>query len=327
MTSALVRLVRVEDGTGVSAARLAALAGAEAVHLADAERARVEDAATAMATNVCRAHGSGVLLVRAVEDVTGCYVELLAIDHGAPVDERAVTLRSAAEVSAEFDVWSAPDEGAVVVSRIGRVAALRCDVGAVSVPFPGETECGDGYWLAVDGARARLAVIDGLGHGHDAAEAARAAIAAMSRASDRPLPAVMEELHEALRKTRGAAVGLGDVDFAAHTLEWIGVGNIAGSVPDHDGTLRGVASHNGIVGHNVRALQTIPYAWGRRGHAVFHTDGVSSSWTRARYPGVQQHHPAIFAGLIFRDHCRGRDDATVLVVRERPSELRGAVHE
>ncbi|MBI2393428.1 MAG: SpoIIE family protein phosphatase [Deltaproteobacteria bacterium] len=320
-------LVRVEGSAGVDDARLAAVVGAEAAHLDDVERAHAGEVAAALATNVCRAGGSGVVLVRPVGDVTGRYVEILAIDRGAPLDEPEAALQPAAALSAEFDAWSAPAEGAVVVSRVGRVAALRCEVGAVSVPFPGETECGDGYFLEVAGARARLAVVDGLGHGHDAAEATRAAIGALSRMGGRPLAAVMEELHEALRRTRGAAVGLGDVDFAAHTLEWIGIGNIAGSVPDRDGTLRGVASYNGIVGHNVRGLQSMPYSWGQRGHAVFHTDGVSSTWVRARYPGVQQHHPAIFAGLIFRDHCRGRDDATVLVVRERRPDLREAVHE
>jgi hypothetical protein len=51
-----------------------------------------------------------------------------------------------------------------------------------------------------------------------------------------------------------------------------------------------------------------------------HTDGVSASWKPDDYPGLWAHHPVLIAAVIFRDHGRGRDDATVVVAARREAQ-------
>jgi hypothetical protein len=51
---------------------------------------------------------------------------------------------------------------------------------------------------------------------------------------------------------------------------------------------------------------------------VLHSDGVGSRWDLAEYPGLSTRHPALIAGVLHRDFSRGRDDATVVVVRRAP---------
>ncbi len=43
-----------------------------------------------------------------------------------------------------------------------------------------------------------------------------------------------------------------------------------------------------------------------------HSDGLATHWSFDRYPGLGQRHPGLVAGVLYRDHRRGRDDVTVL---------------
>jgi hypothetical protein len=47
-----------------------------------------------------------------------------------------------------------------------------------------------------------------------------------------------------------------------------------------------------------------------------HSDGIASRWRIDAYPGLIAAHPALVAGVIYRDFGRTRDDATVLVLAD-----------
>jgi hypothetical protein len=64
-----------------------------------------------------------------------------------------------------------------------------------------------------------------------------------------------------------------------------------------------------------RLHRVVSADWTAPAVLVLHTDGITSRWDPADYPGTDHHHPAILAALIWRDALRGRDDATVVVVR------------
>jgi hypothetical protein len=46
------------------------------------------------------------------------------------------------------------------------------------------------------------------------------------------------------------------------------------------------------------------------------SDGLQTHWRLDRYPGLTARDPAVIAGTLYRDYSRGRDDVTVLAVRE-----------
>ncbi len=60
-------------------------------------------------------------------------------------------------------------------------------------------------------------------------------------------------------------------------------------------------------------LQQFEYARAAGSMVVMHSDGVSARWDLARREGLLHRHPATVAAVLYRDHARGRDDATVLV--------------
>ncbi len=160
-------------------------------------------------------------------------------------------------------------------------------------------------------------VVDGLGHGPMAAEAARAAVGVFSAQSDRDPVELIEASHLALRSTRGAALAIARIDLELGRLQYAGVGNISGVIVEAGhGRTTSMISHNGTVGHIVRKIQAFDYPWTPESLLIMHSDGITTRWDPARYPGLLRRPPGLIAGLLYRDHRRGRDDATVVVARE-----------
>jgi hypothetical protein len=124
----------------------------------------------------------------------------------------------------------------------------------------------------------------------------------------------LQAAHESATGTRGAAAAMLRVDLASGAVRFAGVGNIAGSLIA-EGTGRGLFSHNGTVGAQMRKPQEFDYAWPAGGLLVMHSDGLQSRWSLADYPGLVLRDPALIAAVLARDFRRGRDDLTVLVAR------------
>ncbi|MGO4466629.1 serine/threonine protein kinase, partial [Pseudoduganella sp. RAF53_2] len=82
-----------------------------------------------------------------------------------------------------------------------------------------------------------------------------------------------------------------------------------------------LVSHNGIVGSNMRKVQEFPANWDSTATMVLHSDGLTSRWNIDDYPGLLQCHPALLAGVLYRDFRRGRDDVSVLVLRDHQGWL------
>jgi hypothetical protein len=157
-------------------------------------------------------------------------------------------------------------------------------------------------------------VADGLGHGPSAAEASRAVAAVFDRNPAAAPAQFLQQAHAEVGGTRGAAVAALTLDLDNGAVRFAGVGNIAGSLLV-EGAGKGLFSHNGTLGGQVRKFQEFEYAWPPGGLLVLHSDGIQSRWSLADYPGLAQRDPAIIAALLARDFRRGHDDVTVLVAR------------
>jgi hypothetical protein len=105
------------------------------------------------------------------------------------------------------------------------------------------------------------------------------------------------------------------VDTRAGRVQYSGIGNIAACICGA-GPARHLVSHNGTAGHDVRKFQQFEYPWPEGALLVMASDGVSTRWDLEAYPGLAARHPAVVAGVLYRDFARGQDDATVVVARE-----------
>jgi anti-sigma regulatory factor (Ser/Thr protein kinase) len=321
------RAVHVADESGVGEARRAARRAAREAGLGAVE---VEQAAivAAEAGRNAVVHGRGGQVVVG-PSAGGGAVDVLALDRGPGIADvrRAMEdgystagtagqgLGAIARLSSVLDVYSAPGKGTAVLARVGApVRDERVEAGAVSVALASETVSGDCWALERPDGRAVVLVADGLGHGDRAAEAARAAVAVFRKHAGSPAEAIVDALHAALRPTRGAAVAVAEETFVGGVLRYAGVGNISG-VLQGSPHVRKLVSLPGTAGHQARSIRRFDYEWPDGGLLIMHSDGVASHWDLADYPGLAQRHPALVAGVLYRDFARGRDDATVVVVR------------
>lgn len=157
-------------------------------------------------------------------------------------------------------------------------------------------------------------VVDGLGHGVLASEAAREAEQVFSKTKEPSLIGILTDIHDALKKTRGAAIAVARIDTQRGILTFAGVGNIGGAIVSQ-GFGRNMTSHNGTLGIRMERVQEFTYPWNRENLLVMHSDGLISRWDLEGYPGIWNKPASVIAALLHRDFNRGRDDVTVLVAK------------
>lgn len=312
----------IDDTSKVGEARRAAQTVANFEFDADTA-GKVAIAATELANNLLLHAGGGELLIQTLGDEHNVVVELLAIDRGKGMENVAKCLEDGystigtpgtglgaiRRLSHEFDIFSAPGEGTLIMARFGAPLALR--YGAVNVALEGELECGDAWSLAhgADGIAAFM--IDGLGHGTFAAEAARVAVEAFESNPFATPQEIMVRANGLMSKTRGGAGACARI--VGDKLSYAGVGNISATLLS-PGKSQGLVSHNGTLGLNQRRTQQFEYQRDPTALLVMHSDGVSARGDLRNRPDILACHPAIVAAALYRDYGRGRDDATVLVV-------------
>ncbi|MGA8709354.1 MAG: SpoIIE family protein phosphatase [Steroidobacteraceae bacterium] len=314
----------IDEASKIGDARREAARMAQLQELPAEVAGRVAIVATELANNLLQHGGGGELLLQSVEADDACLVEIMAVDRGRGMShsDRCLAdgfstggtmgtgLGAVRRLSSEFDLYSTPEQGTVVMARVG-VGTIP-HLGAVNIAVKGEIECGDSWRLARSAGATALLVVDGLGHGTFAAQAAQAALAAFDRSPFDPPQLIMERLHRALAGTRGAAAACACIDSSGR-LSYAGVGNIHGALLSADGTC-GLVSHNGTLGVRVARMHQFEYQRPKGALLLMNSDGVSARWSLAARPGLLQRHPAVVAGVLYRDHARAHDDATLVAL-------------
>ncbi len=325
-------LINIDDRSHVGDGRRAAADFARSLSFDGTVAGNVALALTEIATNILKHAGHGRILLRSLERDGVGGLEVLALDRGPGIAQLGASLRdgysTAGGMGTGLGALSRISDSMEVFSQVGRGTAVRlefwarklpqhrepCEIGAVCLPKPGEAVGGDSW--AVEAGRGRYSVLvaDGLGHGTDAARAARTATEVFVKHSQHEPTEVLQFGHEALRSTRGAAVAVARMDLGTGQGVFAGVGNIAARI-ETPASRRQLVSHNGTLGHALRKLQEFPFDFPTGGVLVLHSDGLSAHWALADYPGLMAKHPSLIAGVLYRDHDRGRDDVTVVVIK------------
>lgn len=327
--------VQIREPSQIAEARRRAISLAENVGLDDRRRGRLAIVVTEAATNILRhGGGGGEVLLKGDAEAEGGRVDVIALDQGPGMANVNECLRdgvSTAEgpgtglgairrLSDHWDIYSKPGMGTALVCGFaasglppGGRGPLR--TGAVCLPRTGETLGGDG-WASRPMGNAGLLVMmcDGLGHGMGANTAMTAACSAFAQSGGTAPAAVITDIHERLRRTRGAAIALAHIDPVGRRVVFVGVGNISGVIRG-DGRQQRTLSQNGVVGHNMIRVKEMEYEWEGSLLAVFHSDGLSAKWDMDIYPGLVTRQPMMIASVLYRDFKRARDDNLVVVVK------------
>jgi len=190
------------------------------------------------------------------------------------------------------------------------------DWGAATLPLPGESESGDKVVVELFGLGSMVAVIDALGHGSAAAQAADIAAQTLSRHCREDPLALVRRCHASLRGTRGAAVSIASLDAERRTLTWIGIGNVAGVLVREDSRgpqLRELLAYGGVVGDRLPEVSaSVVELAASDTLLILTTDGVGR-YTPDVLRGARE--PQALAERILGRFAKRTDDAAVLVAR------------
>jgi negative regulator of sigma-B (phosphoserine phosphatase) len=180
----------------------------------------------------------------------------------------------------------------------------------------GQAESGDLHLVEPFPGGVLVAVIDGLGHGSEAAVAARAAASCLALNAGRPVEELVARCHMALRRTRGAVMSLASIDPAGGTMSWLGVGNVEGVLfradPSAMPPREAIIARGGIVGYQVPTLRQATVTIAPGDTMVLATDGVHAGFAGEAPLGRM---PSDLARAIIAQYHKRSDDALVLVAR------------
>jgi serine phosphatase RsbU (regulator of sigma subunit) len=188
------------------------------------------------------------------------------------------------------------------------------DIGARALN--GASRSGDAHLVLDVLGGLLVSVVDGLGHGPEAALAANRAIDTLRIRPDLPALELIKRCHEALRGTRGAVLSLAVFETARRTLSWVGVGNVEGSLMRcraeayrrHDS----VPVRGGIVGYRLPPVRVGTVEIEPGDVLVLATDGIRSGFEQGVQAGMT---PTDMAAYILSQFGKTTDDALVLVGR------------
>lgn len=290
---------------------------AQRLDFTEEDTGRVGIVVTEAATNLVKHAQSAEILLSTVDKG----LQVLAIDRGPGMNVAACLrdgfstagtpgsgLGAISRMSDTFDVYS-NGTGTVLSASFG---GTNTRYGAARAPKKGETLCGDSWSVVERNEATWMLVADGLGHGEFAAAAADRAVKTFESSRFDSVTGVVEEIHAALRPTRGAAVAV--AEMRGDTVNYAGLGNIAGVMYSGASNVH-LVSLNGTAGVEARKISHFSYTWKPGAVLIMHSDGLQTQWGLERYPGVIRHSASVIAGILFRDYNRGRDDVTVLAVR------------
>ncbi len=328
--------VEVTEISQVGEARRLAVSLAQSLGFSEIEASKAAIAASEMASNLARYAEHGEIILRSLDDEYKRGLELLAVDKGPGISDVAESMRDGFSTSGSagiglggiarqsdlFDVYTIPRQGTVLLSQLwsglsdANQTGSLAQTGVVCLPAAGQIISGDAWAMQWQGKTRRYMIVDGLGHGEKAGEAAQSAIRLFYNHPGASLSEFVELAHSALKSTRGAVMAVAEVNPDEHVVRFCGVGNIYGMICS-EGQSHGLVSYEGIVGHNATRFREFSYPYPAESHSllVLHSDGLGTRWDLNLYPGLLRRHPSLVAGILYRDFKRPNDDVTVLVSR------------
>jgi len=200
------------------------------------------------------------------------------------------------------------------------------DWGVAVAPRQGERECGDVHLVCDVGDGVLAAVIDGLGHGEEAAAAARRARDTLVRYREQSAISLVRQCHQALAETRGVVMGVAAFSAADNTMTWVGIGNVEGFLLRADRRVaprrEDMLVRSGVVGLQLPHLHASVITLDHGDLVVFTTDGVRPEF-KQRIGLLTALPPQRLADDILREYHKPVDDALVLVGRLSVSRREG----
>jgi anti-sigma regulatory factor (Ser/Thr protein kinase) len=321
--------IPILDEASVSEVRQLVRREGARVALGEIATAALVNVASELAHNQLAHARGGAIAVREAPRGGSRGLEVVAADKGCGIRDLAralqgrpsgngrslgVGLSAVCELADEVDIDVRLGEGTCVRARkFPDAHSRRTQIGVFGRAFPGESVSGDDAAFVRSGDDLTIGVVDGLGHGWPAREAAsRATWVLRERSLERP-EAILAACDGALAQTRGAVMSVARLD-GARGIELASVGNVSAHLYTPFGSRRfgGSSFVLGAPG-GARRIATERETLDRFGVLAIFTDGIRSRVDLSGELALLREHPAVVAQQIVERFGRPDDDVLVLV--------------
>jgi anti-sigma regulatory factor (Ser/Thr protein kinase) len=290
-----------------------------------------------IASNLVKHAGGGELLYRINEvDGDSFVFEIISIDNGPGIADTARMLKDGVSTTSTLghglgainrlstlaQVYSIPGWGTIVYSivksdnkEIASTRFLDIEVKALCVNKPRETVCGDGYRVKRTNTEVMIFFGDGLGHGERAKEAIDSAGNFFLESDDQDPVAILKEMHDKVRKTRGLVATIAVCDLRENMWRICGVGNILTRV--YTGIqYKNYMAYNGTVGLNLpNSMNPSVFPLEKNQQLIMCSDGIVTRWDIGRFPAIFKYDTTVLAASIYKDFTRKNDDSSILIAK------------
>ncbi len=302
------------------------------------EKAQVADVAIAiseLASNLVKHRvAEGKIIIREIRAEGKKGIEVISSDLGPGIDNidqamsdgystagsLGIGLPAVNRLMDEFQIRSNIGEGTLVTTRkwikpeMPYIPVPELELSVFSRPVPGERYNGDAYFVKRYEDKIVFAVIDGLGHGQGAQEAAQVAVDCLENFYRRPFAEILQLCHQRLKKTRGAAMSLCRINLKDRVMTHAGIGNVNTRVYSSEKT-PAPFSINGTLGVAMRTVKVDDYPLPENSTIIMFSDGISGRFSPDNLPGFLSLKPQRLAKRIMDNHAKDNDDATIIVGR------------
>jgi len=188
------------------------------------------------------------------------------------------------------------------------------DLGVAALTLPGQDECGDQHVVVSFAGGVLVAVMDGIGHGKEAAKAAKLTEGILRSHPDEALLPLIKRCHEELRGTRGIVMSVASFNLLAGTMAWAGTGNVQGKLISMDAPsqARTLLLSVGTLGYQLAQVNPTVLPIKPGDTLIFSTDGIREDFDQ--HLNLKQS-PQQLADAILARSASQTDDALVLVGR------------
>jgi serine/threonine protein phosphatase PrpC len=188
--------------------------------------------------------------------------------------------------------------------------------GIACLTMPGQSQSGDRHLVQPYINGLLVAVVDGLGHGEQAAAAADLAVTTLIKHADESVVTLVRRCHNALRDTRGVVMALASFNELDRALTWMGIGNVEGLVLRAKGSPHSrheyLLLRGGVVGGQFLSSSASVMPLMQGDTLVFTTDGIRGGFAQDLSASDP---PQVMADRILAKYSKGSDDALVFVAR------------
>lgn len=329
------QFINVTDRRQVTKATNAAVELSEFLGFGKEQQSNLAIAISEAGTNLTKhTRGKGGEIIILAEKRFGSVcIEFIAIDNGPGIantdialtdlysttDTMGAGLGAIKRLMDEFYIYSYPDKGTVVMAKMwlnSRPALPQIEYSVINKPKTYEEVSGDNWAIKEDIEPIRVLVVDGLGHGKDAAVSADKAVD-IFLVNNAPLDKLVTITDENLINIRGTVLSMAELFPEQEEINFISIGNIFSRIVIGDSVVT-LFNHYGIVGVILPTLEIEKYTWPSMSLLIMHSDGLSTHWDLKDYPKLTYAHPSIIAAILYRDYNRGNDDIVIMVIRNNP---------